>query len=109
MKNILLLCTVLIITFSANATPPFSNAIEKIVTDAREGDGKAQLDLALLYYDGENLPQDYKKAKAWFEKASKQNIMLAQYLLGEMYYYGQGVEQDFQMRSEEHTSELQSR
>ncbi len=38
--------------------------------------------------------QDYEKAAAWYEKAAEQEHASAQYNLGNLYEYGQGVKKD---------------
>ena len=38
-----------------------------------------------MYYAGEDVPQDYKKALKWFQKAANQGDDNAQYHLGLMY------------------------
>ena len=48
--------------------------------------------LATLYYDG----GDYKKAKYWWEKAAEQGDSDAQNNLGYIYFYGKGVEIDYE-------------
>ena len=48
-----------------------------------------------LYY-GEGVPQDYKKAFYWYEKAANSGDSDAQFGLGLMYHYGEGIPQDFE-------------
>lgn len=48
-----------------------------------------------MYYTGNGVPQDYKKALQWFSKAAEQGEALAQYNLGLMYFNGFGVPQDY--------------
>jgi len=63
---------------------------------ALEGDAEAQFTLGNLYGNGNEIfPQDYAKARYWFEQAAAQNHAMAQGLLGIFYYYGYGVKQDF--------------
>jgi len=38
-----------------------------------------------------SLFQNYKKAFKWYKKAAEQGYSKAQYNLGDMYYYGEGV------------------
>lgn len=57
---------------------------------AEEGDRKAQLELAKMYYYGQGVKQDYTEAAKWFEEVSIYDDAAA-YLLGRMYYYGDGV------------------
>ena len=37
---------------------------------AEQGDAQAQLHLGLLYATGDGVPQDYAKARQWYEKAA---------------------------------------
>lgn len=62
--------------------------LQKLQTQAAQGDAKAQVNLGLLYADGRGVPQDYIQARQWWEKAAAQGYAKAQYNLGAMYYYG---------------------
>jgi TPR repeat protein len=62
---------------------------------ADEGDAQAQLHLGLLYANGDGVPQDYAKARQWYEKAAAQEYAMAQYNLGLLYDNGDGVPQDY--------------
>jgi hypothetical protein len=48
-----------------------------------------------MYYYGNGVTQDYKKAERWYQEAAKQGNLEAQFKLGDMYYYGYGVDQDY--------------
>lgn len=61
---------------------------------AKQGDAKAQHDLAILYAKGEGAAQDFSKAAYWFREAAVQNIPIAQYNLGVLYETGLGVTKD---------------
>ena len=50
--------------------------------------------LGVMYYEGQEVPQDYREAAKWFRKAAAQGLAKAQHNLGVMYYEGQGVPQD---------------
>lgn len=43
---------------------------------------------------GNGVPQDYEKARQWYEQAVVQDHVEAQYNLGVLYYEGLGVPQD---------------
>ena len=45
-----------------------------------------------MYYKGEGVEKDSKKAIEWYEKAASQGFAKAQYNLGVMYDNGYGVE-----------------
>ena len=60
---------------------------------AEEGSAPAQFRLAIMYYSGDGVPQDYTEAANWFRKAAEQGDAVAQKNLGVMYGKGQGVPQ----------------
>ena len=62
---------------------------------ANAGDADAQTELALMYANGEGVPQDYGQAVAWYRKAAEQGHAAAQFNLGFAYSNGQGVPQDY--------------
>lgn len=62
---------------------------------AEKGDAQAQLHLGMLYANGDGVPQDYRAAREWYEKAAAQGYAMAQYSLGVMYDNGEGVPQDY--------------
>ncbi len=43
---------------------------------------------------GLNVTRNYSEAIKWYQKAAEQGIASAQYKLGYMYYYGQGISQN---------------
>jgi hypothetical protein len=55
----------------------------------------AQINLGLMYYKGEGVPQDDKEAAKWFRMSAEQGNNEAQYNLGFMYAFGEGVPQDY--------------
>ena len=61
---------------------------------AEEGDAGAQFNLALLYADGKEIPQDYAKARYWYGKAARQGHAAAQYSLALMHHKGLGTPRD---------------
>ncbi len=64
---------------------------------AEQGNALAQGALATCYGLGncEGVPQDYAKARAWYEKAAAQGVAEAQHNLGILYDNGWGVRQDY--------------
>ena len=62
---------------------------------ADQGNAVAQSQLGMMYYVGEGVSKDYKKASCWFKKSALQGIAPAQYNLGVMYSNGNGVSQDY--------------
>ena len=63
---------------------------------AEQGEAKAQFILGTVYANGKEVPQNYKQAVAWYQKAAEQGHAEAQYDLGQMYTRGEGVPQDYQ-------------
>lgn len=61
---------------------------------AKQGDANAQFNLALLYAEGKDLPQDYVKARYWHAKAARQGHAVAQYSLALMHHKGLGIPQN---------------
>ncbi|EZP18986.1 hypothetical protein V550_03971 [Pseudomonas aeruginosa BWH049] len=55
---------------------------------------RAQIQLAMLYRDGDGGPQDKTEAARWFRKAAEQGDAAAQNEMGVLYWRGEGVDQD---------------
>jgi TPR repeat protein len=62
---------------------------------ANQGVAGAQNDLGVIYYYGQDVPQDYAEAAKWFWLAADQGLAIAQNSLGQMYAAGEGVPQDY--------------
>ena len=73
----------------------YATALKNWQPLAEKGNAMAQFNLALLYFDGKGVPQDFERAAQWFERAADQGYTRAQRNLGEMYAIGQGVKKDF--------------
>ena len=54
-----------------------------------------EYNLALRYYLGQAVPQDYAEAAKWYRKAADQGYAAAQSDLGYLYANGQGVAEDY--------------
>lgn len=68
----------------------------RIITNLQSGSGKLPNKALLKLNTGWGwVPQDYKRAADWFEKAAEQGSAEDQYRLGLLYYKGQGVPQDY--------------
>lgn len=64
---------------------------------AKNGDARSQSIMGDRYYWGQKeteTQKDYKKAAEWYLLAANQGYCHAQYMLGWMFEYGQGVEKD---------------
>jgi len=70
--------------------------LEALKIAVKNNDRLAQYELGLLYARGADLlPQDYAKARDLLFKSSMQGVPQAQYHLGEMYVWGDGIEIDY--------------
>ena len=56
--------------------------------DAKRGNPDAQ------YNEGCKIANNFSEAIMWFQKAAEQNHSGAQFHLGEMYFYGEGIQKD---------------
>lgn len=56
--------------------------------------------LGVCYDSGRGIPQSYRKAREWYQKAADQGESYAEYFLGGLYENGQGVEQDARKAAE---------
>ncbi len=61
---------------------------------ATGGDLRAQFGLAILYSEGNGVPQDQAQAAFWFAHAAEQGLPAAQFNLGNAYHHGRGVPHD---------------
>lgn len=61
---------------------------DELQRDANDGDAQSCFALALRYYQGENVEQDYSEAAKWLEKAAAGNHLDAMNLLGSLYAEG---------------------
>jgi hypothetical protein len=101
--------TLILISASAGATEPgdpnFSHNVylqpyAKLRQSAERGDAEAQFDMGYLYYmAGKDpaivgIPQSYKLAAEWYEKAARQGHSRAQYNMAVLHLQGEGVERD---------------
>jgi len=72
----------------------YATALDYLRPQAEQGDVNAQYDLALMYFNGEGVPQDFTEAEKWWRKAAEQGNAEAQYNLGVMYANRRIVPQD---------------
>lgn len=87
----LLLC---LSTYGQQTTKPKCE-IQDLAINAALGDAEAQYSLAVEFYRGVEVPQDYGKAAALWKLASDNGIIMAFNNLGYLTYYGKGITQDF--------------
>ena len=62
---------------------------------ADQGDARAQYGVAVFYYAGNGVPQDYVAGAKFLRKAADQGNADAQKMLGSMYFLGRGVPKDY--------------
>src|SRR4030067_516597 len=62
---------------------------------AEQGLPEAQLNLGLLYDNGQGVSQDHAESAKWYRKAAEQGDATRQFNLGLMYENGQGLRQDY--------------
>lgn len=68
---------------------------EALTTYMREGDNPwCQTNIGLLYFNGQGVAKDYKKAHEWIKKAAEQEEAYPMFLLGQFYDFGLGVNKD---------------
>ena len=86
---------VLGLSFGLVVSSVASDFFNSTKASAERGKVLAQLSMGIMYNDGSEVEQDYKKALGWFEKAANQDDPLAQFYISSFYYYGKGVRQDY--------------
>jgi uncharacterized protein len=72
----------------------YAIAIPLLRPMADHGDAIAQYVLAVMYKNGQGVPQDDAEAVRWFRKAAEQKYSEAQFSLGSQYFRGVGVTKD---------------
>ncbi len=77
----------------------YETALKKFLPLAKQGLAAAQLNLGLMYANGQGGPQDYTEARKWYRRAADQGAAGAQHNLGVMYYEGQGGPKDYVLAS----------
>lgn len=78
----------------------FSKAFDIFQKDSKKGDRDAKYYLALMFYEGYSINQDYLKAFEIFHELACNDYADAQYYLGLMYYNGEGLEKDYRQAFE---------
>jgi TPR repeat protein len=68
--------------------------VAAIRVEAEQGDATAQVEVGLMYYIGDHVPQDYAETVKWYQLAADQGFYPAQLSLARMYEDGRGVPQD---------------
>ena len=82
----------LFLMFSTNIA--IAKDIKQLTLSAERGVASAQRELGYCYYNGYDIPKNYKQAAYWFQKAAEQGDGSGQYMLGTCYEKGNGVPQN---------------
>lgn len=69
--------------------------ITSYIKSAIKGNPEAQYKLAMCYYNGDGVTQEYILAIKWLKLASEQDHAMSQKTLGYCYFRGNGVKQDY--------------
>lgn len=73
----------------------FATALREFTEAAEAGLDLAQYNLAILYYTGQGVEQNYEEAYRWTLAAAEQGHLNSQVNLASLYYYGTGTAQNF--------------
>ena len=92
--KIITLTAVLVALASGAPLQAQTPEIDALRARAEAGDAEAQVDLGVMYFVGDGVPQDYAEAVRWYRLAADQGHARAQFKLGFMYATGDGVPQD---------------
>lgn len=87
-------CTWMIHALAAGEPAAAAPGAGDLQARAEQGDAASQIQLAVLYADGQGVEKDYEAAVKWFRKAADQGAAHAQYNLGIAYASGRGVDKD---------------
>jgi TPR repeat protein len=79
---------------SAYQKGDYPTAFALFKRSAEQGDPLAQVNLGVMYHNGQGVPKNYREAARWYRKAAEQGNATAQLNLGIMYDNGHGVKQD---------------
>lgn len=77
------------------ASKDYSRALTWYRAAAAVGNEDAEVNLGLMYAQGEGVQQDYAQAMTWYRKAADQGLAIAQNNIGGLYYSGLGVPQNY--------------
>jgi TPR repeat protein len=73
----------------------FAEVPDDLLAKAQSGDPVALNAVGALYYNGDEVPQNYSEAFKWYKRAAEKGYAEAQYMLGLMYDNGEGVPQNY--------------
>jgi hypothetical protein len=81
--------------WSAYYRGEYATALRELRPVAEQGHPAAQINLGIMYEEGQGVTQDYAEALKWFQRAARQDYAEGQFKLGEAYAAGKGVPQDY--------------
>ena len=70
---------------------------DKIMSLALSGNNASELTLGVSYLEGIHVSINFKKALFWLTRASKNNLPMAHFCIGVIYFEGLGVGRDFKI------------
>lgn len=76
------------------ASPSESTALELMISSGEAGFGKAQVELARMYREGDGVGQDFAKSFHWSMKAAEAGDVGAQLQVADAFAFGYGVDAD---------------
>lgn len=81
---------------AASTRGDYPTAFKLLGPLADQGNAEAQLDLGMMYLDGQGAERNPTEAYAWIRKAAEQDNMAAQGVIGQAYVNGaDGIKQDY--------------
>jgi TPR repeat protein len=95
---IILIAALVLPSGCASVSPPIDTPAADLQTlqkQAAQGNASAQFNLGWLSVEGNGGPQDYAKARQWYELAAAQGNAAVQFFLGVLYANGKGGPQDY--------------
>ena len=72
----------------------YARAMKELTVEARAGDARAQLDLGLLYLNGNGTGRDQLMAYRWLRQAAEKGLPEAQYQVGRLKMAGIGTDKN---------------
>ncbi|MGV1100996.1 tetratricopeptide repeat protein [Thiovibrio sp. JS02] len=89
------IAAVLLLLFSALASPSFADELGQLRERAAAGEAQAQMDLGAMLYYGDGVAESRGEAASWYGKAAAQGETEARLFMGMACYRGEGVAQDY--------------
>ena len=65
----------------------YKKALDIFTKLAKDGDGEAQYQTGMFYFDGLGVSKDMDKANKWFQKSGDAGYPAGQFMVGEKYYF----------------------